>query len=78
MPRYFFNTDGDRYPPDQEGTVLPGPDEALNQAIVLAGEMLKDINGQFWGKAEWRLEVTDEEGSTVCALTVRGDLGPRQ
>ena len=78
MPRYFFNSDDGRYPADKDGIVLAGPDDALSQAIVLAGEMLKDIDGQFWGKAEWRLNVTDEDGATVCVLTVRGDLGHRQ
>ena len=72
MPRYFFNTEGDQYPPDEDGVVLNDPDEARSAAVILAGEMLKDIDGQFWGKAEWRLEVTDEEGATTSVLTVRG------
>ena len=48
MPRYFLNSDDRRYPPDQDGIILAGPDNALSRAIVLAGEMLKDIDGQFW------------------------------
>lgn len=78
MPRFFFNTEGDGYPPDREGTVLPGPDAARSEAVVLASEMLRDIDGKFWGAAEWRLHVTDEQGGTVCVLTVRGMLDNRR
>lgn len=78
MPRYFFNTECDQYPPDQDGIVLARPDEARSAAVVLAGEMLKDIDGQVWGKAEWRLSVTDEQGATASVLTVRGTFDARQ
>ena len=78
MPRYFFNANSDQYSPDRNGVLLAGPDEALSHAVVVAGEMLKEISGQFWGAAEWNLNVTDEDGSTVCSLTVKGTLGYRQ
>jgi hypothetical protein len=72
MPRYFFNTDGGPYPAADEGVDLKGPKEARSEAVIHAGEMLKDIDGQFWDKPEWRMHVTDEQGATVCILTIKG------
>jgi hypothetical protein len=68
VPRYFFNVHDSAEIIDREGTVLADHDEARAQAVVAAGEMLKDYGAQFWNKAEWRLWVTDEAGATVCAL----------
>lgn len=75
MPRYFFNTEGGPYPNPDEGTILKGPEQARSEAVTLAGEMLKDIYGKFWGAPEWRMHVTDEQGGTVCVLTVKGTTG---
>lgn len=73
MPRYFFNVEGNAYyPHDAEGIVLADADEARSHAVVAAGELLKDADGEFWDKPEWRMQVTDEEGGTVCILVVRG------
>jgi hypothetical protein len=30
--------------------------------------MLRDHGRGFWGGTEWRMWVTDEAGTTVCAL----------
>ena len=80
MPRYFFNVhDGqhpvEQDPPDIDGTVLPGPEEARSAAVVLAAEMLKDLDGKFWSGADWTMAVTDEEGATVCSLRFSGTTG---
>lgn len=75
MPLYFFNIEGLPSPNDEDGTVMNGPEQARAAAVTLAGEMLKDIDGQFWGAPEWRLHVTDEQGATVCTLSIRGTTG---
>ncbi len=73
MPRYFFNVEGSRFPEqDEDGIVLAGPAEARSALVTLAGELLKEADGGFWTGAEWRLRVTDEQGATVCALTITG------
>lgn len=73
MPRYFFNIEGDGYPDsDEEGTLLDGAEAARSEAVVLAGELLQETDGKFWNEPEWRLHVTDEQGSSVCALTIKG------
>jgi hypothetical protein len=75
MPRYFFNIEGLPGPNDDEGTFLPGLEQARAAAVIHAGEMLKDFDGQFWGGLEWRMHVTDEQGATVCTLSIRGTMG---
>ena len=75
MPRYFFNIEGGPYPDPDDGIDLAGPEQARAAAVTLAGEMLQDVDGQFWGAPEWRLHVTDEEGATVCMLSIRGTTG---
>lgn len=64
MPRYFFNVNsgqGARRPelPDRDGTVLAGPEAARAEAVVFAGEMLKELDGAFWEGTDWSMRVTD-------------------
>ncbi|EYD77728.1 hypothetical protein Rumeso_00686 [Rubellimicrobium mesophilum DSM 19309] len=75
MPRYFFNIEGGPYAESADGTDLKGPEEARAAAVTLAGEMLKGIDGQFWGEPEWRLHVTDQQGATACTLPITGTMG---
>ena len=80
MPLYFFNVhDGqhplEQDPPDTDGSLLADPAEARSAAVVLAAEMLKDLDGKFWSGADWTMVVTDEQGATVCALRFSGSLG---
>jgi hypothetical protein len=73
MPRYFFHIiDGDEII-DDEGTELAGLDEARAEAIVVSGEMLRDLGGKFWGNGQWQVRVMDEAGDKVCALTFSAD-----
>lgn len=72
MPRYFFRLAGSPTPDDQDGIVLSGPDEARSQAVIAAGEMLRDTDGRFWSSPEWRMHVTDEDGATVCEIRISG------
>jgi hypothetical protein len=80
MPHYFFNVhDGqhplEQDPPDTDGTDLPGPVEARSAAVLLASEMLRDLDGKFWSGADWTMVVTDEQGATVCSLRFSGSMG---
>lgn len=73
MPRYVFTVEGSGDPEqDEDGIVLAGPAEARSALVTLAGELLKEADGGFWTGAAWRLRVTDEQGATVCSLTIRG------
>ena len=73
MPRYFFHVIDGHEMPDTVGTVLAGEAEARAEAIVVSGEMLKDLGGTFWNHGEWQVRVKDEAGNEVCALTFSAD-----
>ena len=75
MPRYFFHVRDSHEAIDKTGTELAGPDEARVQAVAAAGEMVRDIGGEFWDSGTWRMWVTDEAGRTVCALTFSAEKG---
>ncbi len=68
MPRYYFSIhDGVTEQPDTIGTSLANPRAARSEAIRAAGEMLADVDGNLTGE-EWRMTVTDENGSVVLTL----------
>jgi hypothetical protein len=68
MPRYFFHVvDGQQFP-DLEGTVLASRDHVRGEAIKAAGDMPREHGTSFWDGTEWRMNVTDEGGETVCTL----------
>ena len=67
MPRYFFHVYCERDLRDKDGTELPDMPAVRAEAIRAAGEMLRDLAGAFTG-AEWRMDVTDEEGRPVLVL----------
>ena len=73
MPRYFFHVIDGKEMLDTVGTVLAGEAEARAEAIVVSGEMLKDLGGAFWNNGEWQVRVEDEAGNKVCALTFSAD-----
>ena len=72
MPRYFFHVHDGIESPDQDGLELANPTKARKQAVVACGEAVKDLGGAFWNNREWRMQVVDETGATVCVLTLSG------
>jgi hypothetical protein len=68
VPRYFFHVNDGKDWPDDDGTVLPDATTARAQAVETAGAMLKDEGKSLWDGAEWRMDVVDETGQTVCEL----------
>jgi hypothetical protein len=68
MPRYFFHVRDSSEHIDEDGVELPSLDEARSQAVVAAGEALRDLDGKFWNGEDWRMWVNDETGATVCTL----------
>jgi hypothetical protein len=73
MPRYFFHVIDGKDIPDTEGTELADIEEARAEAVVLSGELLRDLGGQFWNSSEWQIRVVDDAGDKVCALTFSAD-----
>ena len=68
MPRYFFNVHDGNDLPDAEGVELAGREEAHCEAILAAGEMLREIDRDFLASDVWEMHVTDASGATVCRL----------
>jgi hypothetical protein len=68
MPRYFFNFHDGKDLPDDRGVELADRDAAHREAIVTAGEMLKETDRKFLAGDVWEMHVTDEAGATVCRL----------
>jgi hypothetical protein len=76
MPRYFFHVHDGQDLPDEDGIILAGADEARAQAIIAAGEALKDLGPKFWSHPDGQMHVTDEQGATVCDLRLSNQPGP--
>jgi hypothetical protein len=62
MPRYFFNRTDGYVERDREGTELRDLSDARIQAIVFAGESLRDEPEKIWNGDDFRVEVTDDMG----------------
>jgi hypothetical protein len=68
MPRYFFHVHDGRDLRDDEGIELAGRDDAHRQAIITAGEMLRESGRRFLTGDVWEMHVMDDRGATVCRL----------
>jgi hypothetical protein len=65
--------------PDEDGIEVPDADEACAQAVVAAGEALRDKGRTFWNSGDWLMEIIDETGAPICALrfSAGGGVSPR-
>jgi hypothetical protein len=67
-----------------DGTNIPQPEphefaskhEAMSHAVLLAGQMLKDIDGKFWQNSHWTIQVTDLNGLVIAKIDIDGSLAP--
>jgi hypothetical protein len=70
MPRYFFHMHGVRPSPDEIGEDLRDDEAAWHEATLVAGEIFKDIDGNFRPDQEWSLEVTDGGGKPLYSIQI--------
>jgi hypothetical protein len=69
MPHYFFHIDDGLSTPDPVGLELPDLEAAQAEAVIAAGSILKDSQGDFWASGEtWIMSVTDDEGLLLFEL----------
>jgi hypothetical protein len=68
MPRYFFNVYDVSSTLDPSGTVLPDIYTAQEQAMRMAGELLREMRSIIWDGVTWKLEVVDETGEVLFVL----------
>jgi uncharacterized protein DUF6894 len=79
MPRYFFHVVNGEFLPDALGVECATPDEVKAEAVIAAGEALKDQGLSVWKTGRWYMFVTDEENKTRLKLAfdaedLTGDL----
>jgi hypothetical protein len=70
MPRYFFHIQDSQSQIDKEGTEIGSLEEAREEAVRLAGQMLRDGAPEFWKHGKWRLEVASPTGFPLFTLVV--------
>ena len=75
MPRYFFNIQDGRDIPDTEGIVLADADAARVEAVAALGDLIKGRAKTFWKSGDWQIQVTDEQGASVCDVYLSGTVG---
>ena len=70
MPLFFFQITHhtDAFAPTE--LELPDPDAAWEQAVVTAGEVLRDLGGRFRPGTEWRMDVMDASHTRIFALRI--------
>jgi len=69
LPRYFFNVLHRSTESDTDGVEFPDIYAAQMAAVRLCGELIKEIDGEFWEAPLWRLEVTSHEHKVLFTLT---------
>lgn len=69
MPRYFFNLPHHFSGPDTEGSELADIHAARAAALRLCGEMIREIDENFWETPRWRLDVADQDNRILFTLT---------
>ncbi|KMO44145.1 hypothetical protein VQ03_04200 [Methylobacterium tarhaniae] len=65
MPRFHFNTYGNRNHPDDEGVELPSWAAARHEAVRMAGLLIADGAERVPLEQGWHMEVTDERGRVL-------------
>ena len=69
MPRYFFHVRDGIDSPDLEGTELADLGSARAEALVYAGEIIRNAGMRAELGEEWRITVTDEAGLMLFVMT---------
>jgi len=73
MPRYYFNVHHEQLGTDKVGEELPDRHAAWKEATVMAGDILRDLDGRFKPGQEWKLEVVDERGSLIYVILIHAE-----
>jgi hypothetical protein len=70
MPLYFFDIHHGKTDIDLHGEDLPDANAAWKEATVIAGDILKNIDGSLTPEHDWRMEVTDEFRNPLFVLHI--------
>lgn len=70
MPRYFFDIDNHERYVDEEGTDLAGADDARVQAVIFAGDYLRENPGLVRDGGHLGVAVRDHLGTILLTVAV--------
>ncbi|MES3153841.1 DUF6894 family protein [Sphingomonas faeni] len=70
MPRYFFDIDNHRHDVDEVGTDLESDDDARVQAVIFAGDYLRDHPDIVWDGSRFAVVVRDEADTVLLSVLV--------
>jgi hypothetical protein len=70
MPRYFFDIDNREHYVDEEGTELAGTDDARIQAVIFAGDYLRENPGLVRDGGRLDIAVRDHLGTILLNVAV--------
>lgn len=68
MPRYFFHTKDGRMAVDHLGLVFADEEEAREEAMRGASDIILDNDMKLWLGNAWEMIVVDEEGTVLFNL----------
>jgi hypothetical protein len=72
----FFNLAGAVYDPDTDGMEMASFEDARNQAVRYAGEIIRDNPDVVWRGEEVRVEVTDANQLIMFTVIILGVDAP--
>jgi hypothetical protein len=70
MPVYFLNVRNIPTELDEVGDDFPNEEAAWREATLLAGAILKDVDGGIRPGDEWSLTVTDQHRTPVFEIGI--------
>jgi uncharacterized protein DUF6894 len=72
MKKFYFNTENDHTELDPDGTECANADQARSEALVLLGELMRDVyRASSWNGTPWKVWVTDgPQGGGQVLFTV--------
>ena len=70
MPRYFFDIHNHERYVDEEGTELANANDARQQAVIFAGDYLREHPTLVCGGSRFRVTVRDERGTILLDVMV--------
>ena len=78
MPRFYFHTNhpAERSVQDDVAMEFPSIHAAKCEAVVYAGQLLRDVGEHFWDTADFELTVTNDKGLILFSMRVVGIEAP--
>jgi hypothetical protein len=73
MARYFFNVHRGNSAADEVGEELATNEAAWQEAMLIAGDLFKDISGTFRPGEDWAVEVTDSHRNPLYFIRISAE-----